>query len=202
VVEIPAYPRMKTTNEGEDWFHLFQKGDEHAFRKVFDKYYRSVSYFAQKILNDDIYAEDIVSDSFRKAWDARSKFATHRHLENFLYLVTRNGCISHLRSLRVTQSTDQEWVRLSGEGEANTALDLERVQTRLMELIYEKLTELPGGDILRMSFIEGKSTKEIATEMKITENNVYILKSRSLKVLRTMLTRKEWAFLILIFFTR
>jgi len=191
---------MKTTNEGEDWFHLFQEGDEHAFRKVFEKYYRPVSYFAQKILNDDIYAEDIVSETFRKAWDARTKFATHRHLENFLYLVTRNGCISHLRSLRVAQVADGEYVRLSAPGEATMAVDLERVRTRLMELIYEKMAELPGGDILHMSFIEGKSTKEIANELNITENNVYIMKSRSLKLLRAMLTKTEWTFLLLVLF--
>lgn len=191
---------MKTTKEGEDWFHLFRKGDERAFREVFERYYRPVSYFAQQVLKDDIYAEDIVSETFRKAWDARAKFATHRHLENFLYLVTRNHCISHLRALRVEHSTDQEWVRLAEEQETGTALDLERVQTRLMELIYEKMAELPGGDILRMSFIEGKSTKEIANELKITENNVYILKSRSLKVLRETLTKKEWTFLLLLFF--
>jgi RNA polymerase sigma factor (sigma-70 family) len=189
---------MKTSNEGNDWFHRFQKGDERAFREVFEKYYRSVSYFALKVLNDDIYAEDIVSESFRKAWEARQKFETHRHLENFLYLVTRNHCISHMRTQKVAQTTVREWVRLSLEDEADTALDLERVQAKVLEVIYEKMAELPGGEILRMSIIEGKSAREIATALKITENNVYILKSRSLKILRTTLAKSEWAFLVLL----
>jgi len=188
-------------NEGNDWFALFQEGEEQAFRQVFDKYYRPVSYFALKILNDDLYAEDIVSETFRKAWDARKKFATARHLENFLYLVTRNGCISHLRSVRVVQSTDEEWVKLAAEERPDdeTPLDLERVQMRLIETIFEKLQQLPGGEVLRMSFIEGKTTKEIAAELRITENNVYIIKSRSLKVLRTMLMKNEWMFFVLLF---
>lgn len=181
---------MKTTIEGEDWFRDFQEGKEQAYRQVFERYYRAISYFTRKILIDDLYAEDIVSETFWKAWDARKKFETQRHLENFLYLVTRNSCITHLRGLRVAQATDQEWVRLADEIEAAPALDLERVQTRLMEMIYEKIAELPGGDILRMSFIEGKSTKEIASDLKITENNVYIQKSRSLKVLRQRLAKK------------
>lgn len=187
-------------NEGDDWFLLFKEGEEHAFRQVFDKYYRPVSYFALKILNDDLYADDIVSETFRKAWDARLKFATARHLENFLYLVTRNRCISHLRSIRVMQSTDVEWAKLSDdERPGETPLDLERVQTRLIEAIYEKLGQLQGGDVLRMSFIEGKSTKEIATQLDITENNVYIIKSRALKALRNMLTKNEWMFFLLLF---
>ena len=187
-------------NEGEDWFPLFREGEEQAFRKVFDRYYRPISYFAQKILNDDLFAEDIVSETFRKAWDARARFQTQRHLENFLYLVTRNGCISRLRSARVVQSTDEEWVKLSSEEHnVNTALDLERVQTRLMEAIFEKLQQLPGGNVLRMSYIEGKSTKEIAMELEISENNVYIMKSRSLKALRTLLTKNEWMYFVLLF---
>lgn len=190
---------MKTTIKGDDWFLHFREGNANAFRQVFDKYYRPVSYFAQKILRDDGFAEDIVSETFRKAWDNRDKFATSRHLENFLYLVTRNGCISHLRSGRVLQSTAQEWIRLAGENESASPIDLERVQTRIIDVIYEKLQELPGGDVLRMSYIEGKSTKEIATELDISENNVYIIKSRSLKVLRTMLTKNEWMFFVLLF---
>ena len=190
---------MKTVNKGDDWFHLFQRGEEQAFRQVFDKYYRPVSYFASKILNDDLYAEDIVSETFRKAWDARTKFATRRHLENFLYLVTRNGCISHLRSMRVTHSTDVEWFKLAeAEPAEGTALDLERVQTKLIETILAKMEQLPGGDVLRMSYIEGKSTREIATTLDITENNVYIIKSRSLKALRAILTKNEWMFFVLL----
>jgi RNA polymerase sigma factor (sigma-70 family) len=191
---------MKTTIEGDDWFLLFREGDRNAFRLVFEKYYRSICYFALKILKDDSFAEDVVSEAFRKAWDRRDKFATPRHLENFLYLVTRNDCISHLRSGRVTQSTAKEWVRMAADMEgAESSIDLERVQTKLMEVIYEKLQQLPGGEVLRMAYIEGKSTQEIACELKITENNVYIIKSRSLKVLRTMLTKNEWMFFLLLF---
>ena len=200
MVAIGVYPSMKTMTEGNDWFSQFREGEAQAFRRIFDKYYRPVSYFALKILNDDLYAEDIVSETFRKAWDARKKFATQRHLENFLYLVTRNGCISHLRSMRVAQTTDLEWSKLSSElpGEGST-LDLERVQARLIEAILQRLEQLPGGDVLRMSYIEGKSTKEIATELDMTENNVYIIKSRSLKALRAILTRNEWMFFVLLF---
>jgi RNA polymerase sigma factor (sigma-70 family) len=190
---------MKTTQEGEDWFPLFQEGNNNAFRLVFERYYRPVSYFALKILRDDSYAEDIVLEVFRKAWDNRKRFATSRHLENFLYLVTRNDCISYLRSDRVIQYTEVEWSRLSNVDGNIPSLDLERVQTRLIGVIFKQLERLPGGEILRMSFIEGKSTKEIAAVLDMTENNVYVIKSRSLKALRTILSRHELMFFLLLF---
>src|SRR5262249_39193110 len=145
----------------------------------------------------------LVSESFRKAWEYRGRFETLRHLENFLYFVTRNACISYLRSDRVVQSTEQEWSRISsGEEKAGSPIDLERVQTNLLELIYRKLEELPGGDILRMSYLEGKSTKEIARSLNITENTVYITKSRSLKVLRSLLSKNDWLLFLLFLLER
>jgi RNA polymerase sigma factor (sigma-70 family) len=192
---------MKIPIEGDDWFRRFQEGDGNAMRTAFDKYYRPVSYFALKILHDDSFAEDIVIEVFRKAWESRRRLASPRHLENFLYLVTRHDCISWLRSGKVAQNTENEWGRLTepGSGEQTPVLDLERVQTRLIEALYQQLDELPGGDILRMSYIEGKSTKEIATQLDMSENNVYVIKSRSLKALRSRLSKHEWMFLMLIF---
>jgi RNA polymerase sigma-70 factor (ECF subfamily) len=192
---------MKTSIEGEDWFFLVKQGDKNAFRKVFDLYYRPITYFATKILQEDTYAEDIVSETFRKAWDARERFETPRHLENFLYFVTRNACISFLRADRVAHSTEKEWSRLSADDHETTRpVDLERTQTELINLIYHKLEKLPGGEILRMAYLEGKSTRDIARELNITENTVYIAKSRSLKLLRSLLSASEWTFFILLFF--
>jgi DNA-directed RNA polymerase specialized sigma24 family protein len=100
----------------------------------------------------------------------------------------------------VIESTQKEWVKLACDEEAGSSpIDIERVQARLLELIYQKLEKLPGGDVLRMSYIEGKSTKQIARELDMTENNVYIIKSRSLKVLRTMLSKSEWMLFVLLF---
>jgi DNA-directed RNA polymerase specialized sigma24 family protein len=79
----------------------FSKRDEGAFRAIFEKCYRPVSYFSQPVHNDDIYAEDIPGKTFQKAWDARTKFVRYRHLEKFLYLVTCNAFISYLRARRI-----------------------------------------------------------------------------------------------------
>jgi RNA polymerase sigma factor (sigma-70 family) len=191
---------MKTViDEGDDWFRRFRDGDSKAMGVAFDKFYRPVSYFALKILRDDSYAEDIVLEVFRKAWDNRGKLDSPRHLSNFLYLVTRNDCISYLRSGKLSQIMEDEWSRLAETNEGvGTALDIERVQTGLIQAMFEQMEKLPGGDILRMSYIEGKTTREIATELKMTENNVYVIKCRSLKALRTKLSKQASLFLLLL----
>ena len=78
-------------------------------------------------------------------------------------------------------------------------MDLEQVQTELIQKIQQHLEKLPGGDILHMSYLEGESTKKIADQLKITENTVYIAKSRSLKALRSVLSKSDWMLFALIF---
>lgn len=189
---------MKENNHNPDWFLLVQRGDKVAFNQVFELHYRSVLFFASSILKQDSYAEDIVIQTFTKAWDRRASFESPRHLENFLFLVTRNACISYLRAGRVIDNTAKEWDRLTRESsETTTPVDLERVQARLIEKLYEHLMSLLGGEILRMSYLEGKSTREIAEELQITENSVYVKKFRSLKLLRERLQGEDPTLLIL-----
>jgi RNA polymerase sigma factor (sigma-70 family) len=182
-----------------DWFPDFQAGREAAFKHVFAKYYRSVYYFTAKILKDDAYTEDIVSETFRKAWESRARIATLRHLENFLYFVARNGCINHLRDERVRKTTDKEWVDLAAtDTQEREAQDLERIQTRMLATIYTAINSL-GEEVLQKAFMEGKSTKEIAEELGMTENAVYITKSRALKSLRAILKPEEWMLFVCVF---
>lgn len=192
---------MKDSKEGNDWFVSFQQGDKEAFRTVFDLHYRSVLYFAGSILQQDDFAEDIVSETFQKAWDNRLRFETPRHLENFLFFVTRNACISYLRSDKVYRQTRESWSRVTeGMDKADSAIDLEKVQTHLIARIHYHLAQMNGGEVIRMSYLEGKSTPEIARILNMTENNVYIIKSRTLKVLRELLAKENlsWLFLALL----
>jgi RNA polymerase sigma factor (sigma-70 family) len=178
---------MKAMSKGDDWFCFFREGDQNAFEKAFGLYYRPVIYYAMKILHEDSYAEDIVSESFNKAWNNREKLETARHFENFLYMVTRNACLSYIRSDRIAQITEKEWWRMFNQEREGYILDVEKAHAELIEKINCHLEKLSGGQIVRMSYLEGKSTKEIASQLKITENIVYITKHRSLKALRSML---------------
>ena len=185
-------------DQGTDWFLRYRQGDETVFGKAFELHYQPMVYYALQLLNEDSYAEDIVIESFKKAWDYRDRMETPKHLENFLYFVTRNACISYLRSGRVMQTREKEWVSMAVVEENDDVLDLERVQTELIQLIYQHLEKLPNGDILRMSYLEGKNTKEIAAQLNMTENAVYIAKSRSLKALRAILSKRDWALFVLL----
>jgi RNA polymerase sigma factor (sigma-70 family) len=184
--------------QGNDWFLPFREGKEGAFRQLFDDFYPKIRYFAGNFLkDDDLYLEDIANEAFRKAWEARTKFERPKHVENFLYFVTRNDCLNYLKDRKLKKTSFKEWSHLLDIREDDSQLDLERVQTSSIEIINAALETLPGGDVLRMIFFQNKSTKEIAEELKTTENNVYTIKSRALKALRTKLPKDIWLFFVL-----
>ena len=184
-----------------DLFLRFRDGDEAAFRKLYDDYCPRIAFYAGKILKDDPYMEDIVSDIFRKAWEKRGKFTGQRHLQNFLYLVTRNDCINYLNSQRVknTGNRNLAWL-LADSADDALPLDLERAQTEVIRILKEVLDSLPSPsrEVITMSFFQHKTTREIASHLQLTETNVYTIKSRTLDRLKALLPKDLFAFLLLL----
>lgn len=190
-------------DKGPDWFPAFRLGNEAALRPLFDEFNKALCYFAARIVKDDLAAEDIVSVALQKAWKFREGLESPKHLENFLYLVTRNGCMDYLRLLRREKTSAEYWTRLLDDTQDQDGpLDLERTQARGIAAIYDELQTLPGGNVIRMAYIENKSTREIAEELNITENNVYTIKKRALDRLRAKLRNEDWLLFLLLFVRR
>lgn len=144
-------------------------------------------------------AEDLVAVAFKKAWDKRATFKTAKHLENFLYLVTRNDCLNYLRGEKVRKTTDKEWAHLAANDPQTTNPgDLERVQSHLVKAVFQTIHAV-GGDVLRMNLLEHKTIKQIASELGTTENAVYIEKSRGLKRVKDALKSEEWKYFVFLF---
>src|SRR6185437_2727494 len=182
------------------WFTPFKEGDKAAMRQLYKECYKAVCYYAFQFINDEDYAGGIVSETFSKAWDQRTRFNTEKHLKNFLYRVTKNECLKKLRDDKVIERTVEEWVRLTqDEITTRTALDDERAKTLMIETVMKELDKLHGGAALRMSYLQGMTTKEISRDMNTTENNVYIMKSRSLKELKARLGHWDWLFIVGLF---
>ncbi len=83
---------------------------------------------------------------------------------------------------------------------ADDFLEAQIVQEDIFNRIYQEILELPVSDIklLKLIFIEGLDSNEIAERLNITPNNVRNQKARALKKLRTLLLRKGFSLLDII----
>ena len=62
----------------------FRSGDKKAMEYLYALHYKTLCYFANKLVLDLPQAEDIVADSYIKLWNLRSNFDTLVNIRAFL----------------------------------------------------------------------------------------------------------------------
>ncbi len=75
-----------------------ENGDEHAFDELFRMYYPRLLSYATSLLKDKQTAEEICVDVLFKLWQNRKMLPTIKNLSQYLYIATKHGAISHMRS--------------------------------------------------------------------------------------------------------
>jgi len=78
----------------------FQAGDSRAFGQIYELHYGRVYRVALRTLGDPTEAEDIAQVVFVRAWHALPDFEIRARLSTWLYRVTVNACLDHLKSGR------------------------------------------------------------------------------------------------------
>src|SRR5450631_1246790 len=73
----------------------FQRGENQAEKIVFQKYFKPLCLYSERITVRLEQSEDIVAESFEKAWGRRQEFQTLENLKAFLYRIVRNASINY-----------------------------------------------------------------------------------------------------------
>ena len=73
-------------------------GDEDAFRELVERHSRSVYRLAYRMTGSAVDAEDVVQDTFVRAYRQLAKFEARSNFGTWLYRIGFNCAIDHLRS--------------------------------------------------------------------------------------------------------
>ena len=163
-------------------------GDERAFAEVYEIYFDPVFYYARRILDNDEDAEDVASTVFHKLWTRRTTaFESPMHLRAFLYAITRNDCLNHIKLLKRRTERELEVIRVLEKNEEDTFASHEFI-AEIMKQVDIAIKTLPpqAARIFKLSYFEGKSNNEIAALLDINEHTVRNQKSHALKLLRVV----------------
>jgi len=160
-----------------------KSGSESSFEKLFEQYYRLLSIFAFKYLNDLETSKEIVQDLFVHLYENRRKITITTSLRSYLYQSVRNRCLNHLRLEQIKKAHLEQIARTSDPTE-----DLEASirETELEHRIFLIIRELPERcrDIFTMSRVQGIKNNEIASQLNISIRTVETQISNALKALR------------------
>jgi RNA polymerase sigma-70 factor, ECF subfamily len=174
-----------------------------AFGAIFDKYYPKILAYTIRRTGSVVAAEEIVSETFIKAFKNLSKFHWQGiSIEAWLFRIAINEIRMYFRSQGTVTSLDEMYQREGFEPQAdyNLAQELLEAQDRLER--HEQFVRarhiignLPAKyqDVLLLRYIEKKKISEIAQILGKREGTVKSLLSRGLTRLRDALANESGA---------
>jgi RNA polymerase sigma-70 factor (ECF subfamily) len=148
-------------------------GDQQAFSQLYLRYQSKLVRYCARVLKDDVaQAADIVDEAMFDVWRSAGNFAGRSKPSTWIYSIARNKLISWLRKTSEVTLEDESILDALIDPAATPAeeLAMDDMQQQLLRLM-DQLTE-EHREVLKLTYFEDKSVKEVAELLGISENTV------------------------------
>lgn len=174
-----------------------QAGDQAAFRELYDRYHRRVFAVAVGVVKNPEDANDVVQNAFIKVHKHIAKFQGNSSFYTWLYRITMNLAIDHIRKRRNVTDFDERFKRDDAAGDGTLVprvMDENPSKTvRRKELtgrIQEALDQLPEYHraVIVLREIEGMSYEEMADSLDVPKGTIMSRLFHARKKMQEMLS--------------
>jgi RNA polymerase sigma factor (sigma-70 family) len=163
-----------------------KKGDRMAFSELYNLYAKAMFNISLRILNNMAEAEEVLQDSFLKAFENIGKYDPNYSFGVWLKRIVINGSLDVLKKRKpILVSLDE--IQYVQEEQDDDEIDFD------VEAIKKCVTQLPDGyrTILSLFLFEDCSHKEIANLLGITEGTSKSQYSRAKKKLIELVKQNQ-----------
>jgi RNA polymerase sigma factor (sigma-70 family) len=168
-----------STQSDERLVDLVRAGSEPAFETIVERYWRALMRYVSRLLPPE-RAEDVVQQSFVKAYEAMQRDGAELNLRPWLYRIAHNTALNALRDRGLRH--DQLDERIDGVERPDQAL--ERTQGLRDVLVAVQALPQRQRDAILLRELEGRSYAEIAVALGVTDGAVRQLLNRARNSLR------------------
>ena len=175
------------------------KGDEYAFRMLFDQYRDKIFSIAWKITGVRSAGEDVVQEVFIKLWMNKEKLAEVENLNAYVNKITRNHILNNLRKVAYEQTFLEDLIK---EQSVNTEKVSDPVlYNELQNLVHRAIQQLSPQQkkVFQLSRTEGLKHSEIAAQLNISQSTVKDHMVEALRSIKIFLNAHESLIGLLIF---
>ena len=162
-------------------------GDTNAFGVLVERYSERVYALVAGIVGSGAEAEDLVQESFIKAWSNLHKFACRSSFATWLYRIAYNTAISTKRARKreLQMVTPAKWLDLPDEVEQSqfTDVDIEQLE-RAVELLPPRQRA-----IIELHYRQELSLAEV---VESNENNVKVMIHRARRQLAALIKQNRY----------
>ena len=164
-----------------------RKGEKKAYEVVYNELFGVLYHLCLNYLHDQKVSEELVQDTFMKLWEIRETLNDQINLRNFLYTITKNNCLNHLRNQKISlkHQENMKYLEMQFNYDAleklGNYLQFEELRIKIDVAISKLPTEVI--ETFRLSRFEELSYRQIADQQGVSIKTV---ESRITKALRTL----------------
>lgn len=192
----------ESSEQDREYVERALEGDESAYNALVEKYQNALYHHIRRIIRDRTEIDDLVQDSFIKAFSALDSYSSQYAFSTWLYKIATNHAIDFLRKKRLrTQSIDKPIRTKEGEMEvelpdATYRPDRHIVEDQRKTLIQEAIDALPPKyyRVIVLRHQHEKSYDEIARELDLPLGTVKAHIFRARELLNKYLRDKRGSF--------
>ncbi|MFC7524862.1 RNA polymerase sigma factor [Parapedobacter sp. GCM10030251] len=189
-------------NTDKELVAKLRQGDEAALSEIYERYWDKLFVVAANRLGDQQEAEECVQDVLYKLWRLRETlFIENVNLSAYLAVGVRNQVFNrrlknHRERLRAAR------FEITDTGHPSPELEL--IARELEDRIDRAVKNLPSQCriVFEMSRHEGKTIKQVAEQLAISENTVKYHLKKANRDIRGSLDASIWLVLIYYFFQK
>jgi RNA polymerase sigma-70 factor (ECF subfamily) len=169
-----------------------QRGDRQAFAHLVERYWDSLYRWLYHLTRDRHTAEDLVQESFLKAFRGLKRFEAGSNFRAWLFRIAHNSLVNNRRAAARVRHALPDDLAATDEGPVDQALSREALRL-LADAVAELPAEFRAAFLLRAE--QGLSFREIAGVLGLTEETarwrVFKARQKLLSVLSPRLELKS-----------
>lgn len=177
VAAVDEAPSQRASREDEErWVEAARAGDATAFRRIVEAHHRALYRMTVRMIGDAVEAEDLVQDSFAKAYVNLVRFDPSYRLSTWLHRIALNTCRDYLKSSRRRERAEPDRDRV----DERAPPDEQVAAWRTAERVHAALARLKPShrEVIVLKDLEGLSYPEIR---EIVGSPITALKIRAIR---------------------
>jgi len=171
-------------------------GNELAYTQMVGKYWKKVVLHALSFVKSYPVAEELAQDVFIMIWEKREKLNHIQNFDNYLFIVSRNLIISHIRKKLIETASLKEEKLQELFLKPDNQYELEELNSIILQ--GANLLTDPRKTIFILSRLEGKDTDYISKELGLAKRTIRWHLLEALNFLRIHINSQYgWCFWLL-----
>ncbi|RWX02636.1 sigma-70 family RNA polymerase sigma factor [Flavobacterium cerinum] len=172
-----------------------KKGDQVAFTFLLDFFWNEVYGFMLKRTQNETDSEDIVIETFAKAFDRIATYNPEYAFNTWLIAIAKNVHIDLLRKKRSSlfiEITDEEDLQAYNVADTSPSPEDKLIKEQNLSSLLECIKQMKPQyqEVIQLRYFQELSYQEIADQLSEPLNNVKVKLLRAKKLLAEIITKK------------